>query len=472
MYWSSSPPLSPPPKTIPCHQSCEKFQRRLDYYCHRTLLNLTETQDEFAFSEEGDFVVDGAEELELVHVHLVVRHGDRSPVNAYVLGSPVAYDCGLVEREDNISWSGLWDFPGRTPLRYDSLNTMFSHLPLHPGFTRKPCGMGKLTREGFLQLHMLGLQMQSTYGNLIEGNLTESALARSLYVQSTDSSRTMRSAAAFLLGFLPDRRELRNRVSIHVSPTKGLQAPPPGIQATFKPCRYYKSFRNAQRAKAGYFRTEKEKYHPLLEELSRMFDLEVDNQPIMMKVFDSLVARGCHANRDDIVPCCRGHCVDYELATKLYEFMDWSFSYAYTEAGSLVGTMPFLRQSVLALMEEVVEGKEEAKKFAFSFTHDNIMNQILLALGSRVEEHMPYASRIAFELWRSKAVDANSNRGGHFYVRVLFNGNPITDQLKAWTIHRNQHTPFTLLPFSNWKSYMTVGPYRDQKSYDNACGNR
>ncbi len=457
---------------MPCHESCYTFKEWLDDYCHKSLLNTTETLDEFAMSEEGELPPEESDLYELVHVHLVVRHGDRSAANPYTLGSPVAYHCGLVEGEDDVSWSGLRDFPGRVALDNGGESTVSCRLPLHPGHTRKPCGLGKLTREGFLQQRVLGQQMWSRYGSVLVQNLTDSLLAKRIYAQSTDISRTIRSAASFLLGFLPDRRELRSRVSIHVSPGIRLQAPPTGVKAVYKRCKEYQSFRTAELEKSGYFETEKSRYHPLLEQLSLMFYLGVGNRPIIIHIYDCLISRGCHANSDDIMPCHRGHCVDYDFANKLQEFADWTFSYGYTEAGSLVGLLPFMRQSVLALMEEVVKGKEEARQFALSLGHDNVLTQILLALGVRVDGLMSYASRIAFELWRAKGVVAEQSKDG-FYVRILFNGVPITERLKAWETFIKDHSVLSspLLPYSQWENFLVTGPFRDQQSFDKACGN-
>lgn len=405
-------------------------------------------------------------ELELVQVHVVARHGDRSPVSEYVLGSPVFYDCGLVG--DTRRWAGLRDFPPLQALRHEDEVVHSLYQTLHPGFKSKLCGVGKLTKIGFYQHLGLGNQIRRKYARILFGNVTGGQIASSIYVQSTDSSRTIRSAASFLLGFLPDQQKLRKKVTIHVSPGENLGAPPPGIEPVFKPCRQYFSFHKAELTKSSYFNTEKTKYHPLLEKLCHMFGLhQVQNMPIVTKLFDSIATRGCHAS-DDPLPCFKGHCLDYNFALKLFDFSDWAFTRACTKDSSLIGQIPFLRHSVLGLMEAVTRGERKAKKFILSLTHDLTITSLLLALGIQLEHWMPYASRVTFELWKAKVA---SPKTGVFKLRVLFNGNPITRQLAAWEGSLDTTSTSDLLPFELWKRYLETGKYRDTESYNHVCGN-
>ena len=406
-------------------------------------------------------------DLELVQVHVVARHGDRSPVSEYVLGDPVFYDCGLVD--SNRMWTGLRDFPPLQGLQYEGEAILSLHQSLHPGFDSKLCGVGKLTGIGFHQHAVLGSQMSRKYARSLFGNVTEERTARYIYVQSTDFARTIQSAASFMLGFLPNQRKLRKRVTIHVSPGETLAAPPPGIEQVFKPCRRYSSFHKAELAKSGYLNTEKTKYHPLLEQLCHMFGLhQVQNKPIVTKLFDSIATRGCHA-RDDPLPCFEGQCLDYDFALKLFNFSDWAFTHACTKDSSLVGQIPFLRHSILGLMEAVTRGERKAKRFVLSLTHDLTITRLLLALGIQLESWMPYGSRVTFELWRAKVASPKTDA---FKLRVLFNGKPITQHLAAWEgSHDTIHTPSDLLPYELWKSYLETGRFRDTESYNHVCGN-
>lgn len=448
-----------------CDHSCIVYHHRLDQYCHRSLLHSQDGADDaFTASKEGVLPADMQGELELVQVHMVVRHGDRSPYTPYILGSPLFYNCGLIEDEGSTTWTKLKDFAPLRGLRHGDEVVHSLYQSLYPGPNSKQCGLGMLTKTGFRQHKALGMQMGKKYAQVLFGNITGKQLAKSLYVQSTDFARTIQSAASFMLGFLPDEKALRKRVTIHVSPGTRLEAPPPGVDTIFKPCKHYGSFQHAQLVKSGYFKTEKSKYHPVLEEVCRIFRLhDVQNRPIVTKVFDSIATRGCHS-RDDPLPCYSGQCLDYALANKLFEFVDWTFSNFCTREDSLVGLLPFLRHSVLGVMEGVVKKRPNAERFVLSVCHDDSMTRLMFALGVRLNKWMPYASRITFELWRSRSASSKEA----FQVRVLFNGTPVTQKLTAWTSVADASE---FLPYHLWKSYLENGTYRDTQSYDNVCNN-
>lgn len=406
-------------------------------------------------------------DFELVQVHIVARHGDRSPSNLYI-GSPVFYDCGLVEGRDDARWTRLNDFHRQSLHQEGRGKTHFVRFPIFPGGSSKQCGLGQLTRTGFYQHRALGLQLWKRYAAALFQNFTKRLIADSMYVQSTDMSRTIQSAAAFLLGFLPDQQSLRRMVIIHVSPGMRLEAPPPSITRVFEPCKYFSSFHKARLKETDYYNIERMKYHPLLERLSHMFHLDISNQPIVGKVFDSIRTRGCHS-KDSPLPCYHDHCIDYDFANKLFDFSDWAFTNAYTQNSSLVGLLPFLRHSVLALMEEVLQRREGAKKFVLSLGHDDVMTELLVALGIHIDYKMPYASRITFELWRAK--DATLSDESAYHVRVLFNGKPVTHRLTAWKAIVADSLYSEFLGYSAWESYLVSGLYRHTQSYNKACGN-
>lgn len=462
MYSHSHPPKSTQdlrPSLPRCDHSCIAYHHRLDKYCHRSLLQDQDEMDHHFPVAEGIVSVEG---LELEHVHIVARHGDRSPITSYVLGSPIFYDCGLVEDAHNSTWSRLRDFPPLQALR-GAEEASSINLALYPGCNSRQCGVGKLTAVGFYQHRALGQQMHRKYATVL-GNFTGQWIADRIFIQSTDTSRTIQSAAAFMLGFLPDERRLRRKVTIHVSPGTSLKAPPPGIEPVFKPCKHFLSFLQSEQTKSGYLKIEKTQYHPLLEKFSRMFRLhDVQNKPIITQLFDSVATRGCHT-RDSPLPCYNTQCLDYDFANKLFEFSDWTFSNFCANDGSMVSMLPFLRHSLLGLMEAVVRGEKESKKFVLSLSHDTFMTCLLFALGVKVDGWIPYASRITFELWRVKS----SSPPDTFQVRILFNGVPVTPKLAAIT---GDNQDSELLPYTSWKSFIENGRYRDPVSYDEACGN-
>ena len=456
-----------------CDDSCHSYNKRLDRYCHRSLLRSQSKLDkQFSSFLDGVLPNNAPEKYELVQVHIVARHGDRSPNNPYaVFGSSVFYECGLVENDQNVSWEGLRDFPHMQSLHYGTEKTHSVYHSLYPGANSRRCGMGKLTRIGYHQLRALGHMMNKNYAAALLDNFTGdlSTITESIYVQSTDYSRTLRSAAAFLLGFLPNQQKLRNVIVIHVSPGSLLQAHPPGTSLVYRACKRLASFQESQLKKSKYYETEKTQYHPRLEKLSSMFHLNTENLPIITSLFDSIATRGCHV-KDSPLPCYQDNCMDYAFANKLFEFVDWTFGNRYTQQSAIVAMLPFLRHSLLGLMEEMVHKKRENPyRFILSVTHDTTMTQLLLALGIRLDKWMSYASRINFELWKTKG-DINADEEAAYMIRVLFNGLPVTHRLAAWKMAKNNGLHEEFLPYKYWEDYIMTGKYRDIQSYNKVCG--
>ncbi len=444
-----------------CDESCHAYKKRLDQYCHRSLLHSQselDTQFSSPLVQDGHLPRDISGNYELVQVHIVARHGDRSPISPISIGSPQYYECGLTS--DIKNWTKLKDFPHLKSLVHGSEKSHSVHELVFPGTDSKRCGQAKLTKRGYHQHRVLGQMLSKRYSKMLSSN----DLVSDMFVQSTDYSRTIRSGAAFLLGFLPDRAELRRSTVIYVSPGNYdfLQAPPPWINATFKPCKHYSSFHDKMLKETEYYKTERSVYHPLLEKLTSMFHIPTNNKPRITQLFDVIATRGCHF-REDPLPCYHGKCMDYFFANKLFEFTDWTYFNRCTSSSSLVAALPFLRHSILGIMDDIVMGEKNAKKIILSFTHDVTMTNILYALGIHLNRWIAYASRLNFELWRSKDQTAS------FHIRVLFNGIPVTQKLKPWS--KKEDGSIELLPYTEWERFIKVGQYRDVDSYDIACGN-
>ena len=439
-------------------RNCKAYSSRLDQYCHRSLLH-------FNTSEAAEGAV-RSRDLELVQVFITARHGDRSPATPYSsfkIGSPVSYQCGLVDRIT--PWEGLKDFMKLSSLSSKAKN---GHIGLFPGTGSRQCGVGMLTQVGFQQHCALGSLIQEKYASFI-GQESQDMNPDQLYVQSTDVPRTIHSAAAFLLGFLSNTSKLRYKVPIHVSPGTILQLPPPGIKQTYGSCKKLPKVMLEDQENTNYLSEEREKFHHMVLKLCNMFSLPkaYRSKPMINELFDHILTRGCHSPGSPL-PCnTKKECISYSFANDLFAFADWTWGRKYPQASSILAMLPFLRHTVLELMERVVTGLEDQYKFVLSFTHDTTLTQVLNALGIPLEGWMPYASRLVFELWRHKSQDA-------YFVRVLFNGRPITEAL---SLHpTSSRTPLEvdnqLLLFSSWTSLITTGKYRDISSYNTMCGNQ
>lgn len=459
---------------VQCNNACQTYYHRLDAYCHRTLLNLSM---QLHLAQEGHLVSKGptlSNEFKLVHAHVMIRHGDRTPVYTFKIGSTVFYECGLVD--SRLDWDGLSDFPDIEPLP-PSAQLQNEFLKLHPGVNTRRCSVGMLTQMGFKQHRSLGALLQTKYKNLLDGFFSATYSPRDVYAQSTDMPRTMQSAAAFLVGFLPNNTSIRQATKIHVSPGTINHKPPPGVERIYPSCHGSYDFLDKDLKKSGYYTTEKMVFHPLLERLCKMFHIPVPHQPIVARLFDHFMTRGCH-NRDDPLPCFRGDCVSFDYALKLFDFNDWNWSHKLPDDSSVIRLLPFLRHSVLEPMLKVAAREDKKSygddqdpysfKFMLTLSHDDTLMMVLNALGYRLDRWIPYASRIAFELWKKTAPNADSG----YYVRVLFNGETITERtFPARKDGSGLLLDGQLVPLHDWRDFLSTGKYRDLTTYNKVCKN-
>lgn len=417
-------------------QNCMPYRKRLKRYCHVSLLD----SENLEATQEGKLSSASYKDYKLVYVHIVARHGDRTPAVALpqIGHQKVDYECYLSSKATkDVLWEGLNDFPPLVPIG----SVRNGRLKLHPGskYENVTCGTGDLTTQGYLQHYNLGSHMNKVYDHLI----TETDLKTELYVQSTDYRRTIRSAGAFLLGFIPNTSDIRKQVQIHVQPGDVNQAPPIPIPLTYQLCKTIRKMREKERIKRGYYVQEKD-YRWMYDSVIKMFNLSLHPTIPWTEVFDQFVSRGCHSLRSHtVLPCTKhGTCIDCTLGKSMFEYADWSMTEKYPSNTSLVVMTPFIEHSLLHPMDKIIstDNKATSYKMMLTFTHDSMLLQLLKAIGIQVNrEWMPYASRLSFELWRASVEDLNNKP--QYIVRVVFNGRSV---VPAWSHGEN-------MVYSDWK---------------------
>ena len=455
------------PTTHSLSHKCFPYRKRMRRYCHSSLLepkNVESTQEGKFSHQHPDL-----ETFDLVHAHVVVRHGDRTPALAKPrIGHPdVKFRCGVggvVHRSEywgahrSSLWEGLNEFPPLSPMGPGVRNRV---LQLHPGPVNQTCGVGDLTARGYLQLHNLGTLLPMSYGQLFP-NMD---MTTDIHVQSTDYRRTIRSAGAFLLGFIPNAPQFRQMITIHVQPGNLNEAPPIGIPLTYKPCNALLKLREAEKRRRGYYTQEKD-FRWMYDKVADTFNLTLHPRTQWSDIFDKFTTRGCHAlDSHSILPCTRdGVCVECRLAKGMFDFADWSMAHKYPPNSSLVGITPFLRHSLLEPIERIIAGDQPSLRYRvmLTFTHDSTLNQLLKTLGLPLDEWVPYASRLSFELW--KVTDYTEQQ--RFLLRVLFNGKIVTHQL-PFSDKDEDGGDSELVDFAKFKR--NVVPM-DLSAYNKLCG--
>ena len=443
------------------------YRKHLQHYCHSSLLEPRNVE----FTQEGKFSYGHPEfdSVDLVHAHVIIRHGDRTPAVVHPkFGHPKPeFKCGvsgIVHRSEawgahtpNL-WEGLHDFPPLSPAG-DSDGVKHGDLKLHPGSANQSCGIGDLTSQGFLQLHNLGTLLQMSYGQLFPGM----DLTTDIHVQSSDYRRTIRSAGAFLLGFIPSVPQLREMIKIHVQPGSVNQAPPEGIPLAYKSCRALWKLRETENNRRNYHAKEEEEFGWLYEKFLRFFNLTVHPGTPWTDIFDKFTTRGCHSlETDSILPCrADGACVDCKLGKQMFDYADWAMSRMYPPNSSLIAATPFLKHSLLEPIERIITGDQPSLRYRImlTFTHDSTLNQLLRSLGLPLKGWMPYASRLSFELWKTMYFLEETPQ---YFLRVLFNGRIVTHELPFSDSNVSEIVEFT--KFKN-----TVVP-ADLWEYNRQCG--
>ena len=119
-----------------------------------------------------------------------------------------------------------------------------------------------------------------------------------------------------------------------------------------------------------------------------------------------------------------------EMAAKAMDFATWAFVENYTGIAD-AATHPMLIQIAKRMINK--SQHKSTLKFVLYSGHDSTVTPLLLNLGVHDRKRWtPYASRVAFELWRDTVVEPSKQLDSidNFYFRVLVNGKVVTSKMK------------------------------------------
>ena len=427
-----------------------RLQGYVNDYCHKSLLKSVN-------GNEGELVGTSNEKYQLVQVHALIRHGDRSPIRKFDTQPTVNYECGMIDK--NEKWLGLSDFnlkPNPPNARIIHINT-----PLFRGFESKICEMRQLTFEGSKQLYSIGSFFKRKYSHIVDTILDQS----NVFIQCTDYRRTIHSASSFALGFLPDTSSVRKSIPIYVSNGNLLVVPPPNILQEYPDCKKIIQVNTLDKKASGYDQMLKTKRHAI-DHLASIMNVRDSQQFTMADVFDQVWCRLCH---NMPLPCGLKSCVNESLALEGAKVVHWSFSHRYPNKTSILAAQPyiyhsFVRQIDLAILNSNL--KKPYFKFLFSFAHDSTITQLLTSLGVYESSWFPYATRIVVELWKDKTKKVD-DPNTHF-VRILLNGKSVMNTLHQYPVGYFE-SDGQLLSYTAWRESMVTGTYRDLETYKKIC---
>ena len=174
------------------HRPLRHLQRFSKKYCNYP----PETGSDEGFLNLPGVFAGKAYKLEMVQA--LIRHGDRAPV---LLDLPHAdrklYHCSM---ESNNAVIGHLFSEFKEAVQYFKIRKLSSKVSEHkflPDPQVRLCKAGQLTPEGYLQHIALGKHLRRQYSHLLDDLQGDQ-----ISVRSTNSDRTVQSAAAFLYGLL------------------------------------------------------------------------------------------------------------------------------------------------------------------------------------------------------------------------------------------------------------------------------
>ncbi|CAN0049371.1 unnamed protein product [Pylaiella littoralis] len=356
--------------------------------------------------------------LELRQLQVTIRHGDRSAIHELPNAYEQKWKCQPFSEEIQQKWEGVSRFSVKNvdgrPLARSLTPAVYAKEELgqlgkeFKGRADVLCKQGQLTETGIRQHLTLGEHMHQAYHGLLGGDLA----TEEVYVRSTDYTRTLESAAAFLMSFFPgssemtiitdedEKAEVMHGIGLKaIDSEHGAKGPEKGVVGA------------CDRA-ARLTQAQVQQFKPradVVEDLHGLFGEDVSELK-MTSMADSMHALSCH---NMTLPCSDKGCVSPKLALSVLSEADRQMCMKYNGAAgggeaSTLSLYPFTLE-ILTNMRQALNG-EIATKFALFSGHDTVVAPLLAALGAYDCRWPPYASHVAFELW-SKPPSSGSGDG-------------------------------------------------------------
>ncbi|CAH1774424.1 unnamed protein product [Owenia fusiformis] len=389
-------------------------------------------------------------DYKVVSVHVLIRHGDRTPM---IPVNNLNISCNF---DDIVNRSILL----QRYLEYMKSYAVWKNNPfsaiLSPFPNSAVCSLSQLTGQGAMQHLNNGDFLRNVY--IKRWKLLEDDGLRQkseVHVRSTVYSRTYQSAVAFLFGFIPNFK---------------LEALPIKPQAGIYFCSTYHTGFNCACAAASQYHSMAEKARSTISKNDKLWlsvkrdllKMVKNGQQWLNGLFDISTAHICHGI---VPPCFTPGCMkEYiNMTSRVIKVKDrLGHENIYNEA-----YQKFQRLAIHPLIFEIAlrmfnqTRSLNVPKFVLYSGHDLTVTALSVALGVNNGEWPKYATRFVLELIQSK-------NGSKFYIRAIFNGKDITSKvlfcqgkLEEGLCPANEFFMFVL------KEH--IRKYFDDSSYFKAC---
>ncbi|KAJ7393280.1 hypothetical protein OS493_006249 [Desmophyllum pertusum] len=402
------------------------YDKETSLEVHKTVQQNVENYCNFPMrtsGAEGSLNLDkllNQQRFQLEMTQVLIRHGDRTPAVfiANMDNGNYDYDCTFKTADYNHQqmFEEYAQATRHFTLREFAKVAKTIHHLLPSG---QKCQIGQLTQKGFLQHFSLGKHMRTAYSGLINTGIKSS----DLLVRSTQRRRCVQSAAAFLYGLLTKDTIMSEGVTINITSEIWFKEDDDGVSYHCPSLRRrWDQYKQRRDYVAGAAKIE-----PIMQQFSRLLRTPRASLPTIIFLTDAIYTRHCYKYT---LPCGPGGCVSEEMAAKAMEFGTWAITENCTGIAD-VATHPMLIQIAKRMINK--SQRKSTLKFVLLSGHDTTVTPLLLNLGVHDRKRWtPYATRVAFELWRDTAVDSSQQPDAidNFYFRVLVNGKVVTSKMK------------------------------------------
>ncbi|ORX88855.1 phosphoglycerate mutase-like protein [Basidiobolus meristosporus CBS 931.73] len=357
--------------------------------------------------------------VELRHVQVIVRHGDRTPISILPQQSKYNVLWNCTNEAPEFSYLKLQNF--ETSQTYGLMLDNSNANPFSKEYITGTCMTGQLTPKGMRQQQNVGKKLREIYVDLLgylPRTLNRRNLQKAIFVRHTEKTRTKQTAIALVSGLYP-KEKLQGRLGIP------LFYLPEQIETMI-----YQSGLCSRLAKLQEAMLNEKRYNEYWgsqQEVKKKMDaiLQTTTTPAyqgrsLVRYMDAFRPLTCN---NYPLPCSldnSNQCISDEMAVRSFVGNDFEAAWTMRDSplsheANRLGIGLFLSELRRSIHNSLGKGLKSPAKMEIFSGHDTTVQPILGVLRADDFRWPPYASSLIFELWQDKHT-------GAAFLRVLYNG--------------------------------------------------
>ena len=381
------------------------------------------------------FVGKSIDGFTLRSVHIVIRHGDRSPMYKLPNQDSPHLSCHLHSTDKSPNKDLIESFI-RSVARSGNRIPYGQKFGCYP--KQRTCMGAQLTGRGVVQHLVNGALLKDVYIRKY-GLVSNNPRLGDLAVRSTDYSRTYQSALAFMHGLLPDMDLAK--LPLHI--TSHMNFCDDRLSGVSCNCPFINQLKEYAKKEKLKMKSNITSYQSgaIKQEVASIYGMSTQHVPWIGGIVEVLMGYVCHGLA---LPCThlsrvRGevasdedHCIKLPLIGKLWQYVDARgyivLSGHAEQKYNLLYIYPLLREITQQLVN-LSQGHQVPKITLYS-GHDITLTPLIKVFGTYDGHWTPYGSRFIIETY--------SSSDNTFYIRVLYNGVDLTSSVifcKSHLIH-------------------------------------